>query len=121
MELSRYLANLDKEKFAAGDTIFNRGDDGSVMYVVVDGEVEVVYDEDRSVRLGVGESFGEMSLIEKRPRSATVTACTDVTLARINQAAFLVLVQDTPYFALEIMRSLSDRLRRANQMPGTVG
>ena len=68
------------------------------MYIVVEGEVDVSYDERRSVRLGVGESFGEMSLIDKRPRSATVTAATDVTLA-ISQGAFLVLVHDTPYFA----------------------
>jgi len=51
------------------------------MYVIVEGEVDVAYDEERSVRLGAGESFGEMALIEDRPRSATVTAVTDVTLA----------------------------------------
>jgi len=121
VELTPYLARLDKEKFAAGETIFAEGDIGNVMYIVVDGEVDVVYDRDRSVRLGVGESFGEMALIDKRPRSATVKAATDVALARINQAEFLILVQDTPYFALEVMRCLSDRLRRANGMPGTVG
>ena len=82
----------------AGDVIFSQGDAGTSMYIVVEGEVDVSYDERRSVRLGVGESFGEMSLIDKRPRSATVTAATDVTLA-ISQCAFLVLVHDTPYFA----------------------
>ena len=56
---------------------------------------------------------------DKRPRSATVTAVTDVVLAPISQGSFLVLVHDTPYFALEVMRSLSDRLRRANQMPAS--
>ncbi len=117
MDLSRYIRNLPTEAFAAGDVIVSQGDEGTSMYIVVEGEVDVSYDEQRSVRLGVGESFGEMSLIDKRPRSATVTAATDVTLAPISQGSFLVLVQDTPYFALEVMRSLSDRLRRANQMP----
>jgi CRP-like cAMP-binding protein len=116
VDLSRYVPHLDQKTFPAGETIFRAGDTGSTMYIVVDGEVDVAYDESRSVRLGAGESFGEMSLIDKRPRSATVTAVTDVVLSPISQGAFLVLVQDTPYFALEVMQSLSDRLRRANQM-----
>ena len=53
--------------------------------------------------------------------SLVSAAVTDVTLAPISQGSFLVLVHDTPYFALEVMRSLSDRLRRANQMPATDG
>jgi CRP/FNR family transcriptional regulator, cyclic AMP receptor protein len=117
VDLTRYIPHLDKESFAAGETVFARGDAGTSMYIVVEGEVDIDYDEQRSVRLGVGESFGEMSLIDKRPRSATVTAVTDVTLAPISQGAFLVLVQDTPYFALEVMQSLSNRLR-ANQVRG---
>ncbi len=111
MDLSRYISNFATESFASGDVIFSQGDPGTSMYIVVEGEVDVSYDERRSVRLGVGESFGEMSLIDKWPRSATVIAATDVTLAPISQGLFLVLVHDTPYFALEVMRSLSDRLR----------
>ena len=94
---------------------------GSHTFNEVFGATCNAYDETRSVRLGAGESFGEMSLIDKRPRSATVTAVTDVVLAPISQGAFLVLVQDTPYFALEVMQSLSDRLRRANQMQESAG
>ncbi len=116
MNVSHLVAKLDKESFTAGETIFMKGDPGTTMYVVVDGDVEVAYDGTRSVRLGQGASFGEMSLIDKRPRSATATAVTDVTLAPISQGLFLVLVHDTPYFALEVMQSLSDRLRRANEM-----
>jgi CRP-like cAMP-binding protein len=117
VDLSRYIPHLDKQTFAAGETIFELGDAGSTMFIIVEGDVEVAYDHERSVRLGPGESFGEMSLIDKRPRSATVTAVTDVTLSPIGQGTFLVLVQETPYFALEGMQSLSDRLRRANRMP----
>jgi len=121
MDLTRYTRNLERVSFAAGDVIVNRGDDGSSMYVIIEGQVDVGYDENHSVRLGEGESFGEMSIIDKRPRSATVTAVTEVTLAPINKGTFIVLVQDTPDFALEVMRSLSDRLRRANQLPGAAG
>lgn len=121
MDLTRYTRQMDKVAHAAGDTIFSKGDDGTTMFVIVEGEVEIAYDEGRSVRLGAGESFGEMALIDKRPRSATATAVTDVTLAKVSQGTFLVLVQDTPYFALEVMQSLSDRLRKANEMGAVEG
>ena len=119
MDLSRYIRNLATESFTAGEVIFSKGDEGTSMCIVIEGEVEVSYDEHRSVRLGQGESFGEMSLIDKRPRSATVTAVTDVTLAPISQGSFPRARHDTLYFALEVMRSLPDRLRRANQMPAS--
>lgn len=115
-DLSRYVAKLDRTTYPAGATIVEQGEPGTTMYIVVRGEVEVRYDAERSVRLGPGESFGELSLIDKRPRSATVVAATDVELAAMSQGVFLVLVQETPYFALEVMQSLSQRLRRANQM-----
>jgi CRP/FNR family cyclic AMP-dependent transcriptional regulator len=118
VDLSRYIPSHDHQSFAAGSTIFARGDSGNSMYIVVDGEVDCAYDDDHAVRLGPGYSIGEMAIIDKRPRSATVTAVTDVTLAPISQGAFLVLVHETPFFALEVMRSLSDRLRRANGLPG---
>jgi CRP-like cAMP-binding protein len=55
-----------------------------------------------------------MSIIDKHPRSADAVAVTDVELFPISRGLFLVLVQETPHFALEVMKSLSDRLRRAN-------
>lgn len=67
MDLSRYIRNLATESFAAGDVIVSQGDEGTTMYIVVEGEVDDSYDEHRTVRLGVGESFGEMSLIDKPP------------------------------------------------------
>ena len=85
VDLSRYIRNFATESFAAGEVIFSQGGEGASMYIIVDGDVDVAYDEQRSVRLGAGESLGEMSLIDKRPRSATVTAATDVTLAPISQ------------------------------------
>ncbi len=55
-----------------------------------------------------------MSIIDKSPRRADAVAATDVQLFAINRGLFLVLVQDAPHFALEVMKSLTDRLRRAN-------
>ncbi len=60
--------------------------------------------------------FGEMALIDDSPRSATAIALTDVTLAPIKENQFLFLVQNTPFFALSVMRVLAHRLRRQNKM-----
>jgi CRP-like cAMP-binding protein len=57
-----------------------------------------------------------MSIIDKHPRSADATAVTDTRLYPVSRGLFLVLVQETPHFALEVMKSLTDRLRRANAL-----
>jgi len=59
-----------------------------------------------------------MALIDHAPRAATVTALTDSTLAEIDEKRFLFLTQQTPSFALNVMRVLSQRLRRMNAMVG---
>ena len=59
--------------------------------------------------------FGEMALIDKKPRSATVTAATDVEMVPVNERQFLFLVSQTPFFALKVMRVLAGRLRIANK------
>ncbi len=117
MSLSIYVKGQTPETFAAGSVIFEAGDTGKVMYVVGEGEVELRY-QGGAVRVGPGESFGEMAIIDQRPRSASAVAATDVTLYPINQGLFVVLVHETPFFALEVMRSLSDRLRAANEASG---
>ncbi len=66
--------------------------------------------------LGPDGIFGEMALIDDSPRSATVVALTDVTLAPIKENQFLFLVQNTPFFALSVMRVLASRLRRQNKL-----
>jgi CRP-like cAMP-binding protein len=114
VDIGLYVKDLEPERYAAGEVLFQRGDVGGTMYVVKEGEVELTYGPGRSVRVGAGQSFGEMSIIDKSTRSADGVAVTDVELFPISQGLFLILVQETPYFALEVMRSLSERLRNAN-------
>ncbi len=59
-----------------------------------------------------GGVFGEMALIDKAPRSATAVAVTDSQVVAVGEKRFMYLIQQTPYFALEIMHVLADRLRR---------
>ena len=114
MDLMRYVNGRDVVSFDAGATIFTKGDPGTAMYIIASGEVELT-DGARTVRIGPGESFGEMALIDRRPRSTDAVAVVPTELASISQGLFLVLIQETPYFALEIMHSLTERLRAASQ------
>jgi CRP/FNR family transcriptional regulator, cyclic AMP receptor protein len=102
--------------FTKGRTIFQEGDHGEEFFIVMRGQVEIRRGDRHLETLGPDGIFGEMALIDDNPRSATVVALTDVTLAPIKENQFLFLVQNTPFFALSVMRVLAHRLRRQNKM-----
>ena len=107
-----------QQTFAAGEIIFRQGDDGDVMYCVITGKVEVTIADEIVEVVEEGGMLGEMALIDNSPRSATVKAKTDCTLAVINQKRFMTLIQQTPYFAIQVMSVLADRLRRCDVRHG---
>ncbi len=102
----------DVRTFRAGETVFAEGDAGDCMFAVIDGEVAIQKNGIVLERVGVGGIFGEMALIDQSPRSATAVAAIDCSIAAVGQKRFTFLVQQTPYFALEIMHVLAERLRR---------
>jgi CRP-like cAMP-binding protein len=104
----------DVVTFSAGETIFTAGQAGAIMYVVVAGEVEIRQGERLLALARAGEPIGEMELIDHGGRSATATARTDCVLAPITERRFLYLIQETPQFALQVMRVLVERLRHAH-------
>jgi CRP-like cAMP-binding protein len=100
------------QEFKEGDTIFEAGDQGDVMYAVVEGELEVLLNGKVIETCGPGGIVGEMAIIDSKPRSATVKARTDCKLVPIDEKRFTFMVQQTPFFALQVMRITVDRLRR---------
>jgi len=110
MPLFRNVRNT--VQFHAGDVIFNEGDEGTLAYVVLEGEVEILLRGKHLDSAGQGSIIGEMALIDQEKRSGTVTATTDVTLAPITQKEFTFMIQETPYFALHVMHIMANRLRR---------
>jgi CRP-like cAMP-binding protein len=104
----------DAVAYPAGSTIFSQGDEGHEMFVVVEGEVDIVLDGEVVQSLVEGEFFGEMSMIDQSPRSASAVAKTDCRLAKVDSKRFSFLIQQTPFFALQVMKGLADRLRSAN-------
>lgn len=120
-EVLDYLArSLKPQRVAAGDAIFREGDPAREMYVVLDGEIEVLKNSrrGRSTRiaiLGPGDCFGEMSLIDVQPRSAMVRALGPTRLLRITTEDLDALYRhDLKAYALitlNVARNLSRRLR----------
>lgn len=105
--------------FAIDDVIFEEGSTGRELFVVLEGEVEIAkVDGARKtsiIKLGKGEFFGEMAVIDGSARSATAIASAPNTkVMRINHARFVYLVSQQPAFALMVMDALSKRLRASN-------
>ena len=100
------------QEFQASSTIFVEGAPGDVMYVVLEGEVELLVRSEVLEVAGPGDLVGEMALIDAKPRSATARAKSDCRLAPVDERRFLFLVHEHPFFALHVMRVLTDRLRR---------
>lgn len=99
----------------AGDALFKKGDPADQMYVVKTGQFQIGDGNAVLETVGPGGMFGEMALIEREPRSATVKALTDGEVIAVDQKQFLRMVQVTPYFAIRVMVVLSARLRAMNK------
>ena len=106
----------DKEgtSFAAGQFIFKAGDPGETMYVITEGEVEILSGSAALETAGPGSLVGELALIDDEPRSAAALAKTDCRLVAVDRRRFEYMVQETPNFALAVMKILADRLRKTN-------
>jgi CRP-like cAMP-binding protein len=101
--------------FTRGQRIFSAGDPADVMYVVLEGEVEISIRGKVVETLGPGGVLGEMALIEHTPRTATATAGSGCKLAAIPEKRFLFMLQQTPHFSLQIMRVIAERLRKMDE------
>jgi CRP/FNR family transcriptional regulator, cyclic AMP receptor protein len=99
------------EFYEPGQVIFEEGQAGDLMYAVVEGEVDIIHNDKVLFSISAGGIFGEMALIDNSPRSATAQAKTQCKLVPVNEKRFLYLVQETPFFALQVMRSMANRLR----------
>ncbi len=101
---------------AAGQSLFQEGDAGDMMFVLLDGTADIVVGT-RVVETAVrGALLGEMALIDQSPRSASVVARTPCRLARIDLRRFHFLVQQNPFFATHVMKVLVERVRKLNRL-----
>lgn len=99
--------------FAPGEVVFREGDaaDGR-LYVVLSGEVAIQTRGAVLETVGPGGMFGELALVDQSGRSASAVVRSAARLVPIDEKRFGFLVQQTPFFALEVMRAMAARLRR---------
>jgi CRP/FNR family transcriptional regulator, cyclic AMP receptor protein len=101
--------------YHANDVIFAEGQTGKHMFVIKAGTVELRVAGRVIETLKAGDVLGEMALLDKEPRSATAVAVCDSQLVPIDEEKFLFMVRQSPYFAIEVMQVLAERLRHMNQ------
>jgi CRP/FNR family transcriptional regulator, cyclic AMP receptor protein len=98
------------------EVLARRGEIGQEMVVIVDGTVRVEVDDKILTRLGPGEFFGEISLIDGKPRTATVITETPSTLLTIPHAEFDTLLDSVPQISKRLLKNLADTLRERTDM-----
>lgn len=108
-ELFRHETDL--QALPAGQALFREGEHGDLMYVLMSGTAEVSVHGRAVETAEPGAIFGEMAMIDDLSRSATVIAKSDCKLLAIQRNRFNFLIQQTPNFALYVMKIMADRLR----------
>ncbi len=99
--------------FATGEVIFQAGECSDLIYGIISGEVEILINGKVVEIIQKGDVFGEGALLHSdHQRGSTAVAKTDSLLAFLDREHFMFAVHQTPMFALEVMKSYSDRLRR---------
>ena len=117
MLMSSFHYHPSPQPFSTGEVIFQAGERSDVMYGIVSGEVEILVDGKVVETIYQGDVFGEGVLLHlDHQRDSTAIAKTDSLLAFLDREHFMFAVQQTPMFALEVMKSYSDRLRRLRHL-----
>ena len=114
-------ASMSETRLRRGDVLFHEGDAGDKLYIVMDGKVKLGRTssdgrENLLAILGPGQMFGELSLFDPGPRSATVTAVTDTTFASLSHEDLLRWLDGRPVVARGLLAQIAGRLRKANDV-----
>jgi CRP/FNR family cyclic AMP-dependent transcriptional regulator len=110
-ELSRLAALLEEIDVPKGKVLTREGEPGWEFFVVAEGRAKAAIRGRKVASVGPGGFFGEMSLLDQGPRTATVTAETDMQLLVLDSRGFSAMIEETPMVARKILRGLAERLR----------
>lgn len=113
--LVRLASIMDELFFPSQHTIFKEGQEGRSLYVVVSGQVSVHLGGQELAQLEAGACFGEMSLFDAEPRSASVTTLAPCECLMLTQQQLYEAIDETPSIAVNIIRLLSRRIRELNR------
>ena len=108
------VARRAKERrVGAGEVVINEGEAGNEFFVIMDGHAQVRRRGKKVATLGPGQFFGDLAVLDKAPRNATVTAETPMALLVLGQREFSALIEEVPGFAHKLLAGLAHRLREA--------
>ena len=112
-DLESLAEEFNERRFAAGDKVALEGEGGLMFFVVETGELSVEVQGEEVSTLGPGSSFGEIALIDRRPRTATVAAVSDVKAYGLPVFVFRPFVESRPGVAWKMLEAMADRLALA--------
>jgi CRP-like cAMP-binding protein len=112
-ELDSLADEFNERRFVAGDSIALEGEGGLMFFVVESGEATVEVQGEPVGKLGPGDAFGEIALIDRRPRTATVTAASDIRAYGLPVFVFRPFVESRPQVAWKLLEAMADRLAAA--------
>jgi len=112
-DLESLADEFNERRFAAGDKIALEGEGGLMFFVVESGEATVEVQGEEVATLGAGSHFGEIALIDRRPRTATVTAVSDLKTYGLPVFVFRPFVESRPQVAWKLLEAMADRLETA--------
>jgi CRP-like cAMP-binding protein len=114
-DISRIAALMEEIEVPAGRVLMRQGEPGREAFVIVDGRAKATIRGKGSAKLGPGECFGEMALLHSAPRSATVTAESDMRLLVLGSRQFSELLERAPAVGRRVLAAVADRLREAER------
>ena len=114
-DLAAVVRGLKEVNHKAGTVIATEGDPGIGLFVIAEGSARVSVGGKSKAKLGPGDFFGEIALLDGGPRTATVTAETDVKLYGLTEWAFRGLLQEHPAVAVKTLQAMAGRLRQVTR------
>jgi CRP/FNR family transcriptional regulator, cyclic AMP receptor protein len=113
-DLQLVARRAEDVRVAAGKVLVNEGETGHEFFVILDGTARVTRRGKRVATLGPGSAFGELALLDRAPRNATVVAETPMELVVLGQREFAGIIDEVPGFARKLLAGMASRLREAD-------
>lgn len=114
-DLKAIVKVATERKFETGDIVLGKGEGGVGFYLIKDGSVEIKTDGNILAKLGPGQFFGEMAILDNQPRSAEVVAAEPSRCLIVSEWSFKALISENPKIALNMLQEFARRLREANK------
>jgi CRP-like cAMP-binding protein len=119
MKVEKNLYQKSVKSYEPGQVIFKEGEAGNEMFIIIEGEVEIrkrtsMETAKTLTTFKPGDIFGEMALIDNKPRSATAVAIKASRMLALNEPMFMAMIQRNPDFAKKMIQLLAERVRKSN-------